>query len=122
QHVAYISDASDGKGVDRHFFGLKKLIKEGEQLPSIFSDPAFSYSSTWFISSSQLSSEYFNGYGWSQVVDEGWGIAYMINENSLQFNIVSKKLGSERMSHYINEAAEEMRDLMLPTIETKAKL
>lgn len=122
QHVAYISDASDGKGVDRHLFGLKKLLKEGEQLPSIFSDPAFSYSSTWFISSSQLSSEYFNGYGWSQVVDEGWGIAYMINENSLQFNIVSKKLGSERMSHYINEAAEEMKELMLPTIETKAKL
>ncbi|KAI5255185.1 acyltransferase ChoActase/COT/CPT [Aureobasidium subglaciale] len=122
QHVGYISDASDGKGVDRHLFGLKKLLKEGEQLPSIFSDPAFSYSSSWFISSSQLSSEYFNGYGWSQVIDEGWGIAYMINENSLQFNIVSKKLGSERMSHYINEAAEEMKELMLPTIETKAKL
>ena len=72
-HVAYISDASDGKGVDRHLFGLKKCIKEGEQVPEIFKDPAFTYSSSWFISSSQLSSEYFNGYGWSQVIDEGWG-------------------------------------------------
>jgi len=80
-HVRYISDASDGKGVDRHLFGLKKCLKEGEEVPAIFKDPAFGYSSTWYLSTSQLSSEFFNGYGWSQVVDEGWGIAYMINEN-----------------------------------------
>ena len=80
-HVKYISDASDGKGVDRHLFGLKKCLKEGEELPEIFKDKAFTYSSTWFLSTSQLSSEYFNGYGWSQVVDDGFGIAYMINEN-----------------------------------------
>ncbi|GAM84639.1 hypothetical protein ANO11243_026380 [Dothideomycetidae sp. 11243] len=122
-HVAYISDASDGKGVDRHLFGLKKCIKSGEQMPSIFQDPTFAYSSTWFISSSQLSSEYFNGYGWSQVVDEGWGIAYMINENSIQFNIVSKRLGVERFSHFLNEAAGDIRDLMVPSLEpAKAKL
>jgi carnitine O-acetyltransferase len=95
-HVKYINDASDGRGVDRHLFGLKMCLQPGETTPGIFSDPAFGYSSTWFISSSQLSSEYFNGYGWSQVVDEGWGIAYMINENSIQFNVVSKGLGSER--------------------------
>jgi carnitine O-acetyltransferase len=80
-HVKYTADASDGYGVDRHLFGLKKLLQPGEETPEIFKDPAFSYSSTWYISSSQLSSEYFNGYGWSQVVDQGWGLAYMINEN-----------------------------------------
>lgn len=80
-HVQYISDASDGHGVDRHLFGLKKCVKEGEKLPDIFQDPTYSYSSSWYLSTSQLSSEYFNGYGWSQVIDEGFGIAYMINEN-----------------------------------------
>lgn len=49
-------------------------------------------------------------------------MAYMINENSIQFNIVSKHLGVERMSHFLNEAAGDIRDLMLPTVETKAKL
>ncbi|KAF1850707.1 acyltransferase ChoActase/COT/CPT [Cucurbitaria berberidis CBS 394.84] len=122
-HVKYISDASDGRGVDRHLFGLKKCLKEGEDVPALYQDPAFSYSSTWFISSSQLSSEYFNGYGWSQVVDDGWGIAYMINENSIQFNVCSKGLGSEKMSFYLNEAAGDMRDVMVPTLEApKAKL
>jgi carnitine O-acetyltransferase len=80
-HIEYISAASDGKGVDRHLFGLKNLLAPNDELPAIYKDPAYSYSSTWRISSSQLSSEYFNGYGWSQVVDDGWGIAYMINEN-----------------------------------------
>ena len=80
-HVEYIAAASDGKGVDRHLFGLKKLLSPGDEVPAIYKDPAYAYSSTWRISSSQLSSEYFNGYGWSQVVEDGWGLAYMINEN-----------------------------------------
>ncbi|KAK4553653.1 Carnitine O-acetyltransferase mitochondrial [Recurvomyces mirabilis] len=121
-HVEYISAASEGKGCDRHLFGLKKLLKEGEEVPDLFKDPAYTYSSSWFISSSQLSSEFFNGYGWSQVVDQGWGIAYMINENSIQFNVVSKNLGSERMAFFLNEAAGDIRDIMVPTLETKAKL
>lgn len=80
-HLEYISAASDGRGVDRHLFGLKKLLQQGEEMPAIFKDPAFGYSSSWYLSTSQLSSEFFNGYGWSQVIDSGFGIAYMINEN-----------------------------------------
>ncbi|RPA74455.1 acyltransferase ChoActase/COT/CPT [Ascobolus immersus RN42] len=122
-HVEYISAASDGKGVDRHFFGLKNSLKEGEEVPEFFKDPAFSYSCKWYLSTSQLSSEYFNGYGWSQVQDEGYGIAYMINENSLQFNIVSKRLGVERMRFYLTEAAADMRELLERELEgPKAKL
>lgn len=42
---------------------------------------------------------------------------------SIQFNIVSKGLGSERMSFFLNEAAGDVRDLLLPTLEgPKAKL
>lgn len=43
--------------------------------------------------------------------------------SSINFNIVSKGLGSDRMSYYLNEAASEMRDLLIPTLEPpKAKL
>lgn len=80
-HVEYITAASDGKGVDRHLFGLKKLLQPGEEVPALYRDPAYAYSGSWYLSTSQLSSEYFNGYGWSQVIDAGFGIAYMINEN-----------------------------------------
>jgi carnitine O-acetyltransferase len=138
QHTKYTLEASDGRGVDRHLFGLKKLLQPGEKLPAIYEDPAFTYSGSWYISSSQLSSEFFNGYGWSQVIDDGFGIAYMINENryatapsssyfpvyfhtntsifSLNFNIVCKRLGAHRMSYYLNEAATELRDVLLPDL------
>lgn len=44
-------------------------------------------------------------------------------DNSIQFNVVSKHLGSERMSHYLNEAAGDIRDMLLPSLETeKSKL
>lgn len=49
----------------------------------------------------------------------------MINENSIQFNVVSKGLGSDRMSFYLAEAATDMRDMMLAAgamEEPKAKL
>jgi len=49
-------------------------------------------------------------------------MAYMINENSVQFNVVSKNLGAERMAFYLNEAAGDIRDIMLPTLQSKAKL
>lgn len=81
QHTKYILDASDGRGVDRHLFGLKKTLREGEPVPALYQDPAYAYSGSWYLSTSQLSSEYFDGYGWSQVIDDGFGIAYMINEN-----------------------------------------
>ncbi|KOC13145.1 carnitine acetyl transferase [Aspergillus flavus AF70] len=124
-HSKYTAEASDGRGVDRHLFGLKKVLKEGEKLPALYEDPAYSYSSSWYLSTSQLSSEFFNGYGWSQVIDDGFGIAYMINENSLNFNIVCKRIGAERMSYYLNEAASDLRDLLMPDLAAqteKAKL
>lgn len=36
--------------------------------------------------------------------------------SSLNFNIVCKRLGAERMSHYLNEAASELRDLLMPDL------
>jgi len=47
----------------------------------------------------------------------------MINENSIGFNIASKGLGAQRMSFYLSEAANDIRDVLMPTLEPpKAKL
>lgn len=40
--------------------------------------------------------------------------------SSIQFNIVSKHLGSERMAFYLSEAAADIRDLMLTTMNIDA--
>lgn len=54
---------------------------------------------------------------------ELWDWGTELTRRSINFNIVSKGLGSSKMSYYLNEAAGDMRDLMMPTIEApKAKL
>ena len=66
RHIQYATWAADGQGVDRHLFGLKKLLKEGEPLPEIYKDPAFAKSSHWEVSTSQLSSPFFDGWGYGE--------------------------------------------------------
>lgn len=118
-HVAYMADAVEGHGVDRHMLGLRKSLNPGEEAPRLFADPAFAYSSHWYLSTSQLSSEYFDGYGWGQVVNDGFGCAYMIKNNSLHFNVASVKDlevhgtkyigGTSELKHYLEEAADDIR-------------
>lgn len=112
QQSKYTAEAGEGRGVDRHLFGLRRMLQPGEPMPQIFKDPLYAYSCTWYISSSQLSSEYFNGYGWSQVVDDGFGTAYMINKNTLQVNICSKKKGSYHFRDALEQSANELGKLL----------
>ena len=109
-HIKYAGWASEGQGVDRHFFGLKKLLKEGEELPKIFTDPAYVASSNWILSTSQLSSEFFDGWGYGQVVSEGFGLAYSVNNTNLRFTITSTTGKTEQLKQYLAEAAEEVRE------------
>ncbi|OZJ04997.1 hypothetical protein BZG36_02111 [Bifiguratus adelaidae] len=131
-HSKYMVEACDGHGVDRHLFGLKNALQPSETKPSIFNDPAYSYSSHWFISSSQLTSEHYDGYGWGEVVPDGFGIAYMIKNNSLHFNVASIKdltidgkqckNGTERMKAYLEEAADELRAVLETEVAVESKL
>lgn len=121
-HGKTINDASAGHGVDRHLFGLKKFVKAQDPLPELYQDPMYSFSCSWYLSTSQLSSEYYNGYGWSQVIDPGFGCAYMINENNININIVSKKQGSEKLRFYLNEAADDLAAVFSTELSEAPKL
>lgn len=131
-HGQYMGQAVNAHGVDRHLFGLKNSLREGEQKPELFTDPAFSYSSHWYLSTSQLTSEHFDGYGWGQVVNDGFGVAYMIKNNALQFNVASVKdlevhgkkyiNGTHRFKQALEEACDDMRDALLAEVPAQAKL
>lgn len=128
----YMAAAVNGHGVDRHLFGLKNSLKANEKKPELFTDPAFAYSSHWYLSTSQLSSEHFDGYGWGQVVNDGFGCAYMIKGNALQFNIASVKdlevhgekyiAGTFQFKQCLEDACNELRDLLMTEVPAQAKL
>lgn len=115
QHVTYLSAASDGKGVDRHFLGLKNMLKVDETVPAIFTDPIFSYSQSWYLSTSQIPSEYFQSWGFSQVIDDGFGLAYLIANDWIHVHISCRKgngLDSSHLKWYLVESANEMKDVL----------
>lgn len=43
-------------------------------------------------------------------------LSVLTNIYSLNFNIVCKRLGAEKMSYYISQAALELRDVLLPDL------
>lgn len=125
QHVKYLVDAADGKGVDRHLFGLLKMLAPGEEVPAIFQDPVFKYSLSWFLLTSQVPSEHFQSWGFLQVINEGFGLAYLVNSEWLHVNISTLRgngLRSDHMKYYLTETAGEMRDVLVRLIPAKAKL
>lgn len=125
QHVKYLGEAADGKGVDRHLFGLLQMLKDGEEVPAIFKDPIYKYSLTWYLSTSQVPSEFFQSWGWSQVVDEGFGLAYLVNSEWLHVHISCKRgfgLRSDHMKYYLTEAANEMKQVLSTQLAAKPKL
>lgn len=127
QHLSYAKAAADGHGVDRHLFGLKKLLKEGEELPDLYKDPMFGESGTWRMSTSNVTSESFDAWGFGEVVPDGFGCAYAIKGESLTFSFTSRKLGASHLRHYVQQSALDLRDMHIRLAnkqngEGKAKL
>ncbi|ETK87296.1 hypothetical protein L915_08247 [Phytophthora nicotianae] len=122
-HVAYMRKAGAGRGVDRHILGLKLLVQPGERVP-FFEDPVMARASRWLISTSHLTNELFDGWGWGEVVPEGLGIAYSVKDQSIQFNIACRQHGSwgARMGHLLEESLVEMQQLFAESKEIGAKL
>jgi len=90
-HVRYMREAKNGKGVDRHLFGLRMIQeREGLPKPAIFTDMAYTKSSHWNISTSHCGSACLALFGFGPVVVDGFGVGYMIKSNSINFNITSK--------------------------------
>ncbi|KAI9088521.1 Choline/Carnitine o-acyltransferase-domain-containing protein [Phlyctochytrium arcticum] len=128
-HTKYMTDAGENRGVDRLWLGLKLIMKKDEPVPAFFTDPSFDYSKHWYLSTSQIPSENYDGYGWGEVVPDGYGIAYMVNSRSLHFNIAClNEMRADRMQYYLAEALRDMRvvfegDLAAASpAPTKAKL
>ncbi|KXN85030.1 Carnitine O-acetyltransferase, mitochondrial [Leucoagaricus sp. SymC.cos] len=114
RHIQYSAWAADGQGVDRHLFGLKKMLKESEDLPEIYKDPAFVKSGHWELSTSQLSSKYFEDWGYGEVVEDGFGLSYAIGDDHVRrtiTNLKEKQKGAE-LRHYLAEATTEVRKML----------
>ncbi|TDL30189.1 carnitine acetyl transferase [Rickenella mellea] len=109
-HRRLVRDAGNGDGIDRHLLGLRKLLKDDEVMPAMYSDPLFLRSSNWVLSTSSTFSKHIRARGWGEVVPEGYGIAYMTSfDDHLFFNVTSRKeMPNAQFCEEIKRAAEEI--------------
>jgi carnitine O-acetyltransferase len=94
------------------------MLKEGEQTPEIYTDAAFSRTNHWELSTSQLSSPFIDGWGYGEVVPDGYGLSYSIGDDYLRWSITSKKsdngkeLRTKELKHHLADAATDVRRMM----------
>ncbi|KAK4706156.1 hypothetical protein P7C70_g58, partial [Phenoliferia sp. Uapishka_3] len=116
-------EAADGLGIDRHLFGLRKVRQAGEEAGThLLDDPLLKRSSTWNMSTSQIYIREAPSYGWGPVVEDGYGLPYMIHPECLQFTVTSKKaMPSAKFLKNLEWAADEVWELMERCKEAEAK-
>ncbi len=93
--------------------GLQLSVKEGEQLPEVFSHPLVKRSSYWVLSTSAIYSKNFGPYGWGEVVPDGFGVAYVAGfDDFLRFTVTSRtEMPNAEFCKEIQRAAGDMYDL-----------
>ncbi|KZV74569.1 acyltransferase ChoActase/COT/CPT [Peniophora sp. CONT] len=124
KHVERAKAAGSGEGVDRHLTGLKKVLKEGEELPEVFQDTLVQRSSYWKLSTSAVFSKHFGPYGWGEVVPDGFGVAYMTGfDDYLQYTITSRTdMPNAKFAKEIERAAADLYELFQAGETVKARL
>lgn len=99
-------------------------MQPGEEAPSLFSDPLFTRSSHWVLSTSAIHHPNFDVYGWGEVVSDGYGVAYVAGQDDfLQFTVTSRKeMPNKEFTRQLDRASEDLRMLLEGGGGAKAKL
>ncbi|KAI9143311.1 acyltransferase ChoActase/COT/CPT [Paraphysoderma sedebokerense] len=112
-HYTTMVAASTGQACDRHLLGLRLLMDPSEASKApIFTDPAYSLSQTFKLSSSNMSpgKTLYGGFG--AVTENGYGVNYAIGKENLKFSMSSYRSSEETDSKRFREnLVSSLRDL-----------
>ena len=123
QHQRLAREAGRGLGVDRHLLGLRMLQREGEPELPVLADPAYKASCTWELSTSTLSSEGFEAWGFGEVVPHGYGVGYSALSGATAFVVTCRDAaGGAAGAAAAAARAREMADAIRRAMEDLAAL
>ena len=112
-HCSYMSSACDGLGVDRLLLGLSNIAKDlGYQTLELFEDTGFQKSKNWELSTSQVSSNYFN-VGFGPISEDSFGVCYSLRDKTIVANVSwYKKDNSDKFVNMLNDSLMQMKMLI----------
>lgn len=112
-HVSRQKDCQQGYGVDRHLSSLLRLATAQGMMPKIYQDKAYKVLGDSIICTSSLAA----GMGmelfcFGQVVDNGFGIGYIIKPDSITVSVTSKYQQTQEYASLLKESFAELGKLM----------
>ncbi|XP_055907676.1 carnitine O-acetyltransferase-like isoform X2 [Eupeodes corollae] len=113
-HREYTTMALQGRGVDRHLFGLKLMALENNlPIPEFYSLPAFTRSNHFRLSTSQVASinEAFMCYG--PMYHDGYACCYNPRENDIIFSLAAWRSNQETCADRFGVSLQESLNEMM---------
>jgi len=99
------------QGVDRHLYAMKNIAARLGLSHPFFEDPLYSRTSTWILSTSNVTHPFVDNFGFGAVTGNGYGLGYMTLKNSIPVNITSYNSCPETSSKVMGQAiAESLQD------------
>jgi len=119
-HSVGVKLAATGKGLERHLFALMKIAeKNGLAIPDFFSSKAYKKLNHTILSTSNCGNPSLRLFGFGPVVQDGFGIGYIIRDNALQYSISSKHRQTERYAHTLKQTLIDMGSILEPLSSVK---
>ncbi|CAF0947666.1 unnamed protein product [Adineta ricciae] len=111
KHQQLIKEAATGQGFDRHLFVLKYLqeIENQEPLHRLYKDKSYQLMNYNILSTSTVASKHIAAGGFGPVVNDGYGIGYLIDDEQCGL-LVTSYLHRELPS-FMQAADESFREL-----------
>lgn len=120
-HVAYMKEAVQGRGVDRHILAFKTLAAEHNLMHPFLQDPCVSQSSKWTLSTSQLAVRNLS-VGFGPVLPDGYGVCYQIHPNHIHYSVTSFRSDGRTNADAFAQALQQALQEMMQIAQTTAKL
>ncbi|KAL7288765.1 hypothetical protein TKK_0016745 [Trichogramma kaykai] len=109
-HTNLMKQAAMGQGFDRHLFALRKIAEKSGMKVDLFHDSAYETINHNILSTSTLSSPVVIAGGFGPVVEDGFGIGYMIQDKKLGVVVTSYR-NKKSASEYINSLEASFKDI-----------
>jgi carnitine O-palmitoyltransferase 2 len=110
KHQQLIKEAATGQGFDRHLFALKYLQQTQEQkLHPIYTDKSYQTINHTILSTSTVASKHIAAGGFGPVVNDGFGIGYLIDDE--QCGLLVTSYMEKELPNFMQAANESFKDL-----------